>query len=127
MATGDAKVQDDEFDEWLASLRPGEDGVVKVLAWPADSNPDLRQRLRLNELASAHPVKIAVLTDSMIARGAARAIGWLGKIDIRAFEPGDNAAALGWLGVDERSLAPLVTAVSDLRHRAIGAEIREAS
>lgn len=127
MATGDAEMEDGEFDEWLASLEPGDDGTVKVLVWPGDSNPDLRQRLRLNDVASRHAVKIAVLTESMIARGAARAISWIGKIDIRAFEPGDNASALGWLGVDELSFAPLVTAVSDLRHEAIGAETRRAS
>lgn len=63
--------------------------------------PTPRQRAQIEERAGK--VQTAVLTDSLVARGAVTALRWFG-IDVRAFAPGQQDQALAYISVPERDI-----------------------
>lgn len=52
---------------------------------------EIQQRMRRD-------VPLAIVTDSLLTRGAVTALGWLG-VKVRAFSGSERGAALSWAGV----------------------------
>jgi hypothetical protein len=86
-----------DFDHFLADVmaRPGVTGVV---VRGSQGAPIARQRAQLLRWYTAHSLRGAVLTDSMITRGGVTALSWFG-VPIRAFDSQQLDAALAFVGI----------------------------
>jgi hypothetical protein len=90
-------------DEWIAMLEWGQVhaiGVTGTLTMNIDLNVSSKQRrLAMDSPTNANLKRIALLTDSALARGSLTAYGWLvgAKLKYRAFRPSEGEAALAWL------------------------------
>ncbi|APR83157.1 Hypothetical protein A7982_08506 [Minicystis rosea] len=93
-----------EWDEYLKLVEDSRGLVTQVLVDSAGGAPTPTMRAEVQKRyntykPSAPPV--AVLSNSMIARGIVTAISWgYGRDKIRAFAPGELDAALDWLKLD---------------------------
>jgi hypothetical protein len=74
------------------------------------------QRKQVSEVYRRLGLQVAVLADEMLTRGIVTALGWLG-VNIKAFSWRDIRAALQYLGIDEKSEAQILQAVSRLREK----------
>ena len=110
----------DAWNEMIGGLGPfiangGRAVLVKVQPGAA---PSVKQRSALNEHLKGHPVRVAVLTGSSIARAAGIAISWLNPL-LKMFAPDDLAAALLHLQRDPAELgefAARLTALESALH-----------
>ncbi len=100
---GDATI--DEWNEMLAMARAEDDPSKKVvLIWGKSGEITAEHRRAVAADQAAHatkpPLAIAMLTDSILIRGALTAYGWLVKqqFPTRAWAPREVSAALQWLG-----------------------------
>ncbi len=93
-----------EWNEYLKLVEESRNLVTQVLVSTKGGGPTPTQRAAVQDLyntykPSAPPV--AVLAESIIARGIVTAISWkYGTDKIRAFAPVELDAALTWLKVD---------------------------
>lgn len=87
---------EEDWAEWMnyATEMPELTGLLVI---PGDSKLSVEQRTGLRELHSQKAIKIAVLTQSRLARGILTALGWF-NIDAAAFKPTDLDSALEYLG-----------------------------
>lgn len=89
-------------DEWTAYVRfAGEQleryGQLKILVDTGGAGPSAVQRGELSDLVGERTSKVAVLNESPIIRGMAKAFAWIGVLDVRVFAPDDLATALVYL------------------------------
>jgi hypothetical protein len=71
-----------------------------AVVWSPKHSPTAKQRKMLVEDYSeflAQQKKLAVVTESIIARGAATAVGWLTTIKTRGFAPRECEEVFRWL------------------------------
>jgi hypothetical protein len=91
--------------DWTAYLRFIEQrkipGLNRCLVYSA-SAPNAGQRRALHETTSGMDLKIAVLSDSAIARGAVTTLSWMSP-GYRAFHPDKVAHALVFLELQEQA------------------------
>ncbi len=98
----------DEWDEYLKLVDASRALVTQVIVHTEGGGPNPKQRDAVQTLyntykPSAPPV--AVLSNSVIARGIVTAISWrYGRDKIRAFSPTELDAALAWLRLDRLTL-----------------------
>lgn len=110
-----------------ASRQPTDAEWAEFVASPACTNPSgavvvsngvrptPKQRAQIQESLGALVDGTAVLTDSLLSRGAVTALAWFG-VRIRAFSTTDKRAALAYAGVPETdtdSVLQLLDAMSD--------------
>src|SRR5262245_51143807 len=100
-------VSDQDWQEFLADigtqLKPGQ--ALRVLVKTDDAAPNSLQRNQLNLLAQskgAH-LRVAVMSNSRLVRGAVTAFSWMGSLQIRSMEPGDYRSALAFLAAADVS------------------------
>ncbi len=95
-AMGDAEWDRVVDAMWEAARVAGKVGVLVYTPGPA---PNANQRLRITEVSSKYPMRVAVCTESRIARAVAAAIDWASRIDIRPYRPSEVEAACEYLEV----------------------------
>jgi hypothetical protein len=108
-------------DEWVAMLDWGQlhaVGVTGTLTLNLDVKVSSKQRsLALESPSNKNLKRIALLTDSALARGSLTAFGWLvgAKLRYKAYRPSEGEAALTWLGEQVRfDLARARAALTDV-------------
>ncbi len=96
----DGKLDKDEWQSFLLFVRTIllASGEQPVLAWGVGygTGPDALQRRKLIDEFAAYDVRVAVNTDSIIARGVVKVFAWF-KPNFRAFEIHDRNAAAEYL------------------------------
>lgn len=105
-------------EEWQAILgmftgvpRPTD---LRVLVHTLGAAPGATQRARLNAALQGTTPRIAVLSDSPVARAAGTAISWF-QPRFRVFRPTDLSLALDHLEVDRSERRVLETTLDELR------------
>jgi hypothetical protein len=111
-------------DEWIAMLDWGKVnavGVTGCLTLNINVNVSSKQRQLAVESQGSKPLKrIALLTDSALARGSLTAYGWLvgSRVRYKAYRPTEGEAALAWLAEQVRfDLAQARAALADVSAR----------
>lgn len=107
----------DDWATFLAEVRrigQSRGAVSFCVRIEGPGGPDAAMRAELNELADQFPIRAAILTRSRLAKGVAMAISWIGKVEIKAFDPDDMTSAVAWLGIPESGHAELEAALRTL-------------
>jgi hypothetical protein len=88
---------------FVATMKELRSEVGRVLVFSAGGSPNAKQRAHLRQQVGT--IHAAILTDSIVARGAVTALSWLG-LSIAAFAPPQVTGAMDYIGVppDEREL-----------------------
>lgn len=86
-----------EMVRTMGRLAPS--GRMRTLVFTDGASPNSAQRAELADALHDIAVPIAVVTDSIIARGAVTAFRWLGQRRMRSFSTDEQRAALEHLGV----------------------------
>jgi hypothetical protein len=109
-----------EWDKYVALVDSSREGVTRVLVDTAGGAPNATQRAEVQQAYNKYPngaPPVAVLSESMIARGVVTAFSWAyGRDRIRAFAPVEFDAALDWLAIDKSSADDIRRAMSALKH-----------
>lgn len=92
-------------------------GIFCIVTGPGGRISESEWSTLLDALAAEHPLKVAVITESAMVRGAITALGWLGKVDVKGFSRVRLADALAHPD-SPASLGPVVLGVEQ--------ELREA-
>ena len=87
---------------------------VRVLVYSAGGAPNGRQRAALNKITSSLKMRIAVLTDSVIARAVRFALRWF-DAQVQIFPPEEIEAALTHVEAMGQYRAMLRSTVVELR------------
>jgi hypothetical protein len=111
----------EEWKTYLALVEDSRTVATQVLVHTEGGGPNASQREAVQNLYSTYkPVSppVAVLSNSVIARGIVTAISWrYGREKIRAFSPSELEAALDWLQLDRLTLAEVQKALPGLKAR----------
>lgn len=76
-------------------------GALTVLVYERASGPNAAQRKQLNDLVARYPIRVAVVTNSAIARGVLTAMSWFAKgKGYQPFTPEQLDSAMEFLQVD---------------------------
>jgi len=86
---------DDDFAHFLIDMLAHKQ-LRSVVVRASEGAPRADHRAQLLQWYREHAVRGAVLTDSVVARGGVTALSWFG-VPIRAFEPNQLDAALGFV------------------------------
>lgn len=114
VATDDAPIDDDVFDGWLDTLASMPGWPVRALVWSGDGVPSIFQRSRLNEVSNRRPIRLAVMSDSLLARGAIQAFSWMSAIQVKGVPVGDFDGALDFLTLGPFGTAATATVESSM-------------
>jgi ABC-type sugar transport system substrate-binding protein len=93
-------------EEWDAFVRAGQraaaKGCTRALVVTAGWAPDAQQRATTREMIGEHPVRVAVVSDAPMVRGAITALSWFNpRVRAFAFKQGAGIPdALKYLDVD---------------------------
>lgn len=91
------------------------DGTLTVLVYERTSGPNAAQRKQLNDLVSALPLRVAVVTNSAIARGVLTAMSWFAKgKGYHPFTPDEVEQALEFLKIDAAAAGNVRSHLRDL-------------
>ena len=100
---------DDEWQDLLAAMGAHEP-LTRILVWSPAAAISSRQRAQVGAVTTRRKLRVAVVSDSTVVRGAATAVGWLtGKL-VRGFSVDNVDGAATFLELD-----------GDIRRRAIEA------
>ena len=100
---GDKSPSDFEWQDYMSKLTQLGSGGHRTLVLTRGGGPSVLQREQLAELMDRQrDVKVAVLTDSVFARGIVTALRWFRRDANAAFDPRELEAALDYLELDER-------------------------
>jgi hypothetical protein len=111
---GTANPTDAEWTEYLQLVdRHGVDRTMQLI-FTDGGQPSVEQRLALRELLRGRTVPVAVVSDSLRARGTATALSWF-NIKIRAFSPSALPDALAYLEIPASRLVLIEGIVAELR------------
>lgn len=105
---------DDEWESYLAQLRERRDSHPRFFIESYGGGPDAKQRRALAEVVDKDAMRVAVLTDSIVARGILTALAWLG-LPQRAFAIGAQREAIAFLELDEDEAERLLEVLPRLR------------
>lgn len=87
-------------DEWTRWVGLGLEASTNALRLFVETNgfggPNAKQRKQLAENLRRFGMRCAIMTSSPVIRGIVTAVAWL-NVDLRAFAPGDHAAAASYL------------------------------
>lgn len=96
---GEQSPSDEEWAVYMGTMQTiTADDSLLIFSW--GGGPTLKQRRELEEVVTHHEGKVAVVTESRIARGIVKAISWTGK-DIKAFDFTRREAAFEYLGLSD--------------------------
>lgn len=96
---GERSPSDAEWSRYMATMRKiTVDDSLLIFSW--GGGPTMKQRRELEEAVTHHQGRVAVVTESRIARGIVKAISWTGK-QIKAFDFSRRDAAFEYLELDE--------------------------
>jgi hypothetical protein len=95
-----ARVDQDDFDELIRFADGATRKFDAILVIEPGSGIDARQRKSFASLLERTGVRVAVLTESTLARGAAIAIRWFNP-SLDVFAPHQHSRALEFLGHPE--------------------------
>ena len=114
---GDGPISRREWHDFLHSVRGEAASKVLLLASTGDMAPNALQRAQLYQLASECELRVAWLTNSTYSRGAIRALGGGGRLQIAAFDVGQVPEALSFLGLQTPTTAEasMLTVLLDQR------------
>jgi hypothetical protein len=113
VAQGEEAPSLDDWEECLRALESGLAEIKGVLIFSAGGGMNAKQREQMAELVKRGGVRVAVLTDSRIVRGAVTAMSW-SEVPIEAFDCSDEGRALDYLLVDTQARAAVLTALTEL-------------
>lgn len=117
------KLADAEWDGMVEAIRRDAAQLRAIIVVATGSEgPTATQRKQVAEVAATYPHSfrgVAVLTDSIIVRGALTAIAWLipGRFPSRAFSLDDLDGALRFLGLNDLEAAKVRALISKLDER----------
>jgi hypothetical protein len=100
VATHSGNPSDAAWEGYLQVARGLVAGLTGLLVVAGDTTITPKQRVSLRTVFGNTPVRIAVLTNSLLARGVLTAISWFG-IRIAGFAMGEYESALRWIGREE--------------------------
>lgn len=108
-----------EWDVYAARLHElhGADRVTRVLVFGEGPGPTASQRQKLH-YKNGKPVKVAVLTHSLLSRGIVTALSWF--FEIKAFAPTEFDTSLDFLGIPRMAWVDVRKCVVGLRIRLCG-------
>jgi DNA-binding LacI/PurR family transcriptional regulator len=111
---------DADWERYLDALRRNAAAIDSQLIVTDGGSPTSAQRKASLELAShwAQTPPTAVVTSSVLARGAVTALSWFMKDRIRAFPPDEFDEACAFIGAS--SEAPLLRAVTTSLRATLG-------
>jgi hypothetical protein len=105
---------DAEWSEFMDSLEARDPTGVVVI--PNGVRPAPRQRAQIQERMRPLGAITAVLTDSVVSRGAVTALSWF-RMKIRAFPTADPRPALVYAGVPEADVPQVLRALEEMSER----------
>jgi hypothetical protein len=112
---GDQPPTDPEWDRVMAEYRTVRDPAsVSVLVYSDGGAPTATQRAQLVRIMGRSVPRAAVLTRSVVAKIAAKAVGLFAK-QLRVFDTAQLDAALTHLELDEHDRAGMLRSLSELR------------
>ncbi len=88
--------------------------LKSVLVVDQSSGPNAKQRGQLAQITKGLGMRVAVLSPSVIVRGAATAISWLNGTQLKAFAPGSLKPAFQFLGLSGQVAARLEAVYGEL-------------
>jgi hypothetical protein len=109
-----------EWEGFLASLRlmlQNEGRVAVLVRASGQGGPDVNQRASLSALGELGEVKMAVLTESALLKGAVMALRWMNAIDVQAFSPEKEDFAVRHLGLDAEQAGRTLALLHQLSDR----------
>ncbi|HKP56938.1 MAG TPA: hypothetical protein VJV78_09470 [Polyangiales bacterium] len=118
---------EEDFASWLTRLR-AEDYRVLLISARGNGGLSAKQRGRVAEFwktSGRTPPRVALLSESTVARGVLIAIGWLLDNPTKAFAPHDLRSALAFLGTSA-SHAVIATEL-DMLHAGLQAKARRSA
>jgi hypothetical protein len=107
---------DAEWDQMMASPEAHAPGALIVISNGVKPTP--RQRGDIQQHFGK--IRSAILTDSVITRGAITALSWFGML-IRGFEPADEAGAFDFVRVHQAERARISARLEELNARVAAA------
>jgi len=116
VAQGEQAPSLDDWEECLRSLEAQLQEIQGLLLFSAGGSLNAKQREQMAELVKRGSVRVAVLTDSRIVRGAVTAMSWF-DIPIEAFDCNEEGRALDYLLVEADARAALLGTLSELMLR----------
>ncbi|HKU43263.1 MAG TPA: STAS/SEC14 domain-containing protein [Polyangiales bacterium] len=93
----DAAPNPADFDEVTTDLA-AQPRLTGIVVRPRGSTPGARQRASMQELLSKRALRMAVLTDSKLVRGAATALRWFG-VPVECYPDAKLDEALTFAGI----------------------------
>ena len=121
LVQGEGVASDVEWNAFLDDYDK-QSTLLQSMLWHLPSiGPSSAQRRRLSEIHARHPLAIAVLTNSQLARGAVTALSWLG-VTVKTFDPAQEEAALTHLGLSPRTRELLLKQLASLRRELTGTD-----
>ena len=103
--------------DWNAFIRALEAQLTEVrglLIFSAGASIDIREREQLERLLTLGRLRVAVLTDSKLLRGAVTALSWF-KIPIKSFAANDVELALDHIRVEKAERRRVYTVLAQLK------------
>lgn len=114
-AHADEAPGDDEWTEMKDAIRKGAGSeLTRILVFTYGGAPNANQRVGLNELLKRLQLPVAVLTPSVLARGAGTALHWFNPL-LRVFEADDVDGALTHIGCSSSDRPEIVSTLSSLK------------
>jgi hypothetical protein len=111
---------DEEWGALVATVREfAPTRRLRAITFTDGAAPTSKQRAAAADALAGYPMPIAVVTDSMLARGAVTAFRWLGNPEIRAFGADQLNAALDYLGVEFEQRPLVYSAQFELREELV--------
>jgi hypothetical protein len=103
-----------EWNAFIAALDAQILEVNRLLLFSAGASIDVAEREQLERVLTRGRLRVAVLTDSKLLRGAATALSWF-KIPIKSFAANEVERALEHLRVDKAERARVYTTLAQLK------------
>ena len=100
----------EEWTEFYSALSRDTAYLRGLLVYSAGGALDVNQRSDLFQIHRKAGFRVAVLSDSMLVRGAITALRWL-EVQAKSFKPAETDAALDYLAATEPARAGLKRAL----------------
>ncbi|MET0287295.1 MAG: hypothetical protein ABW352_22610 [Polyangiales bacterium] len=112
---------DEEWERLLALVSASLEKAASCLVFSRGPGPSATQRKRLAAMLTGRKYPTAVLTDSIVARGAVTALSWVGH-SIRAFATNDVLRAMDMLPVSVAHRRDVLVRLVQMMHELEGKE-----
>jgi len=103
-----------EWNAFIAALEAQIYEFNRLLLFSAGASIDVTEREQLEQVLTRGRLRVAVLTDSKLLRGAATALSWF-KIPIKSFAANDVERALDHLRVEKGERPSVYTTLAQLK------------